>query len=147
MATKRSDAQSAPTSATRLTFTYVGREVRLEAAQSIAMRTPPSHALETRGERAGFWFELRDAADRVLYRRITDHPLRFSVEVRTDDPERPLAHEALDDPRGTFVLLAPDLPTAVYVVLVGSEPSPEGPRGPAVELARLPLRGERESPG
>lgn len=130
--------------ATRLTFSYTADEVRLVGRRSLEMRTPPSDDLGPMPESTGFWVELQDSSGRVLYRRITESPIRFSVEVRSDDPERPLERRAVEEPRGTFTLLVPDLPAAGSIVLFASRQGREGARGPAVEVARFDLRGEPE---
>jgi len=37
------------------------------------------------GKHGGFWMELRDARDRVLFHRVLDTPLGDSVEVHSPD--------------------------------------------------------------
>jgi hypothetical protein len=122
----------------RLVFAYEGDDVRLLSVERVEMRPLPSDELEPVEKTAGFWYELRDGAERTLYRRIAQHPTRTSTEVLTDDPERPLRRVDVSDPRGEFVLLAPDLDEAQTLVFVGS------PGGDAAtesrELARFPLK-------
>src|SRR5437016_3866771 len=61
----------------RLTFEYDGPAVRLVKRQRLEMLAPPSDPLTGYEGQSGFWFELQDAAGRVLYRRVLHHPLRY----------------------------------------------------------------------
>lgn len=122
----------------RLVFAYEGDDVRLLSAERVEMTPLPSDALEPVEKAAGFWYELRDGAERTLYRRIAQNPMRTSAELLTDDPDRPLRRVEIPDPGGEFVLLTPDLDDAQTLVFVGS------PSGRAAtesrELARFPLK-------
>jgi hypothetical protein len=122
----------------RLVFAYEGDVIRLVSTERVEMTPLPSDALEPVENRAGFWYELRDRGESLLYRRIAPLPMRTSAEVPTDDPDRPLRRIDIPDPRGEFVVLVPDLDDAEALVFVGS------PSGRAVtesrELARFALK-------
>lgn len=77
----------------------------------------------------GFWFELRDAGGALLWRHVTQHPLRGTVEIYSD--EQP---GLLDDDVGAPVasVAIPALAGADTVALMGS-PAAE-PDGEVVEL-------------
>lgn len=124
--------------AMRLTFSYEGSNVRLASMQRIEMLAPRSDPIRTQEGHAGFWYELRDAEGRTLYRRVIQNPIKFAFEVRSD-PERPLAWQKVSEPRGNFVLLMPDIEQAKMVVLFSSPLEPEGVPGPAKELTRFNL--------
>lgn len=124
----------------RLYFEYEGPDVRLVSAEAVEMTPPPSDALDESERLAGFWYELRDGNDRLLYRRVTHNPIRTSAEILSEDEQRPLARaELLGEVRGEFVLIAPNLDGAATVGLVGSG----GDRGAAAELARFELPPQR----
>lgn len=133
--------------ALRLMFSYEGRDVRLVSRQSVEMVTPPSDPIRVQEGQAGFWYELRDAEGRTLYRRVIQNPIKFAVEVRSDDPKRPLMWQKVSEPRGSFVLLMPDLKQAYTLVLFGSPPEPEAAAEPAKEIARFNLTQVPEGKG
>jgi hypothetical protein len=136
-----------PNRTLRLTFSYQGNQVQLISRQSVEMISPPSEPIVGEEEQAGFWYELRDAQDLILYRRAINNPIEFAVEVRTDDPERPLARQQITDPQGIFVLLMPDLTEARTLVIFSSPLEPEAAIAiaPARELARFNITQNPES--
>ena len=123
----------------RLTFSYEGSIVRMVSRQSVEMVPPPSDSLHVKEGQTGFWYELRDTKGNTLYRRVTQNPIKFAVEVRSDDWERPLNWESTKDPRGSFILLMPDLREAHTLVLFGSPPEPDKETEPAKEIYRFDL--------
>jgi hypothetical protein len=100
-----------------LTFSYRGSQVQLILMETIDMIVPPSLAITSQPPGSEFWYELHDGRGMPLYRRVQRNPLDSSVEVRTDDPERPLAHLDSGLAEGEFTLLLPNLPQARSVVL------------------------------
>jgi hypothetical protein len=143
--------QSAPNAsnrskrAIRLMFEYEGDQVRLVERWSMEKVIPPSDPTDARAKRnqSGFWVEVQGARNRTLYRLVRANPIETSVEVRTGDPDQPLARETVDQPRGTFFVLVPDLPGAEDVVLYSSPVDSRDARAatqPARELARFDLR-------
>lgn len=123
----------------RFTFSYRGANIKLESRQSIKMIAPPSDPLEVRDKRSGFWYELRDKENRVLYRRIIQNPVKYAVEVRSDKKDTPLVWENVKDPAGQFVLLTPELPEAESIVLVSSPFELDRANEEAVEITRFPV--------
>jgi hypothetical protein len=112
--------------ALRLGFTYQGGRVRLSSRQRVEVTTPPSDPTTGYGGESGFWYELRDADGRVLYRRVAESPIRFTVEVPVDDDlgASELARVPVPEPEGVFTLLVPDLEEARTLALVSSPLDP-----------------------
>jgi hypothetical protein len=126
--------------ALRLTFSFDGPQVQLILREPVEMTLPPSAQITDEPPGAAFWFEIHDAERSPLYRRTHRHPLDPTVEVRTGDPERPLAHVDSGRTSGTFTLMVPDLAEAQSVVLYGWDVPAERDREPApVELAHFPI--------
>ncbi|MDQ6907015.1 MAG: hypothetical protein M3176_09315 [Chloroflexota bacterium] len=126
----------------RLTFEYAGRAVRLVSRQSVEMVTPAPNPTPISEGQTGFWYELRDHAGRILYQRALHNPIRFDVEVFSNDPKEPIHRRPVDNPRGTFELLVPDTLEGDTVVIFSSPHDPERAAEPAVELSRVSLRQE-----
>lgn len=128
----------------RLTFSYEGSAVRLVSRQSVEMITPPSSPVVIREGQTGFWYELRDREGHPLYQRAAHNPIRFDVEVFSDDPQQSITRQKVDNPRGTFVLFVPDTPEGYSIVLFSSPLNPEEATQPAKELASFPVAREPE---
>jgi hypothetical protein len=136
-----------PQSALRLTFEYEGQEVRLVSQQRVAMLVPPPDQTGEEEEQAGFWFEVRDAEDRAVYRRAAQNPLRTDVEVFGPDPDAPFTHVEMPEPRGVFTLLVPDLENARTLALIGGPAGPAQTSSAAREIARFDLTAEPPTQG
>lgn len=130
-------APRGPGRALRLIFSYRGNRARLESQQAVEMMVPPSHPTYDHGKQSGFWFEMRDAEDRVLYRRALHNPLQTDLEAPSGDPTRPFTRVPVKDPQGTFVILVPAL-EAARSVRVCASPSDARTRA-AREIVRVPL--------
>ena len=103
--------------ALRLTFSYRRSRVQLVLIEAIDTIVPPSMDITDQPPGSDFWFELQDAKQTPIYRRVQRHPMSPSVEVRTDDPERPLAYVDSGREQGEFTLLVPSLAQARSVAL------------------------------
>ena len=129
--------------ALRLTFSFDGPKIQLMLMETVEMTLPPSVALSDEPPGGPFWYELQDRERLPLYRRTQRHPLDPSVEVRTGDPERPLAYRDSGRAAGTFTLLVPQLLEAQSVVLYEWLPPPDdderGGEPVPTELARFAL--------
>lgn len=110
--------------ALRVTFQYDGETFELSGIKRVNAIAPPSDNLSVGDRNSGFWYEVRDSSDRTLYRCIREIPNRYAVEVRSDDPIKPLKWEPLEKPQGVFVVLIPDLETAQNIVLFSSPIKP-----------------------
>lgn len=127
-------------SAIRLTFSFDGRAIEVVLREPVKMMLPPSAPLDDTSPRSAFWFELQDAGGKPLYRRSQRNPLDPRIEVRTGNPENPLAWVDSGRRSGTFTLLVPDLAAAEAVVLFDwAAPGKEVREPVRVELARFPF--------
>jgi hypothetical protein len=124
----------------RLTFSYEGDTVRLISRERLEMIPPPSEPVAIREGQSGFWYEVRDTDERILYQRVLQNPIQFDVEVFTSDPNQMLTRQRVANPRGVFVLTAPEIEGAATLVLFSSPLEPARSGQPATELARFDLR-------
>ncbi|MER6160376.1 peptidoglycan-binding protein, partial [Streptomyces sp. NPDC001868] len=139
------DPTPAEPRAMRLTFSYDsadwdagGPVVRFVSREDLRMLAPRGADPDDLPQgRSGFWYEVRDAAGRVLYWRSRHLPIAVVREV--PHPEDGLSTVALDNPRGTFELVAPVLPEGASVVLLSSPPDPARLTEPASEIFSLPI--------
>lgn len=128
-------AATVPQPAIRFLFDYEGTEVRLLSRQSMSMLLPPSDPLEGLEGFAGFWYELRDAKGKPLYRRIVRNPIQHLLEVHEEGAASPRTR-LVDLPQGVFTVLVPDLPDAQTLALCSS-PFTKA-YGPVADLATFP---------
>ncbi len=123
----------------RLRFALVGSQLHLLRREPRAMRALPSQPLperpgsDDRQQVTGHWIELRDADDRLLYRRVLHDPLGRSIEVRTGGSWRRTAVT----PRATFSVTVPHLENASSFTFHG--PAPDDPFGPSRRLGAFDL--------
>ena len=138
--------------AVRLTFAYKGDKVELVSQQRVEMRVPPTGPVRRGARQGGFWYELKDATNRTLYRHVMPNPIVRDVEVFTNEPKQPVRRQPVSEPEGVFTVLVPELRGGHAVTL--STIAPAAPwtrartrgraRGPATrakarELARVVL--------
>lgn len=143
METRTTEIQPRKPKTLRLTLHYEGDKVNLISQQVVDMICPPTDPLEYSEEEAGFWFMLRDRHEQILYRRIIQSPMQYAVEIRSNDPDRPLSWKTVNSPRGEFVLLLPALEEAATVSLFSSPFSLKEAMGPAREFATIPLERDQ----
>ena len=84
------------------------------------MIVPPSHPTYDSAQQSGFWFELRDAENRVLYRRTMHDPIQTEMEAPSGDPKRPFTRAPVKEPQGVFAVLVPALEAANSLVVLAS---------------------------
>jgi hypothetical protein len=128
----------------RVAIDYKGTVIRIAGSERVAMIAPPSVTTAPRKGQSGFWFELRDAAGRLLFHRALHNPIRTDVEVFSSDPSRSIARVPVAEPEGRFELLVPDVPGAQSLVLYGSPAEPAF--APAKELLRVDVAELRKAP-
>ena len=144
MDTRRKEIQGRKPKTVRLTLHYEGGKVNLISQNLVDMICPPSDPLEYSEEEAGFWFMARDQNEKILYRRVIQCPMQYAVEIRSNDPDRPLSLKTVNSPRGEFVLLLPALEEAVTVSLFSSPFSLKEAMEPAREIATIPLKRSQD---
>jgi hypothetical protein len=147
----RTESPKLPGRALRLIFSYKGTKAKLESQHAVEMIVPPSHPMDEDAPQSGFWFEVRDAQERVLYRRSLHDPMQSALEAPSGDPTRPFTRVAARDPEGTFVVLVPAL-DAAHVVTVRAGPLDAHTKD-VREIVRVSLKaggepgGTRDGPG
>lgn len=130
--------------ALRLIFNYQGTQVQLTSQQQVEMMAPPSDPIDEFEGRSGFWVELRDAEENLLYRQVMHNPIQLDHEAPSGDPEHPFTHVKNEAAEGTFMLIVPYLEQASTLVM-HSSPADE-PADPAKEIARIDLKQPRSKP-
>ncbi|HWQ46656.1 MAG TPA: hypothetical protein VN376_07305 [Longilinea sp.] len=134
--------ESAPLT-TRLVFSYDQNGIKLVDKRTLKMIAPPSDQLEVKGQQNGFWYEVKDAKQTTLYRRVIPNPIQQFVEVRSDNPDQPFTWAKVDKPAGMFVLFIPEIKTAQEVLLFSS-PIEAEKRAPAAILTRVSLKTDQK---
>ena len=138
------DAPQRPSRALRLIFSYKGGETRLESQQEVEMMALPSDPIDVYASRSGFWAELRDDRERVIYRRIFRSPIANEHEAPSGDPSRPFTRVASESDEGTFVVVVPQIEEAQALILCES-PAEERLHAPR-EITRVLLKEARQVP-
>ena len=106
--------------ALRYTFEFEGAAVRMLRQRRLDKQTVPYYAWEGADGESGFWVELRDTSQKVLYRRVMDDPT-FRYEAPVDD-KGALRTEAAGGRKGTFSVVVPYLPLARTLMVWASRP-------------------------
>ncbi len=135
-----SQVEEKPSKAIRMIFAFDGENVHLVSQQSVEMVLPHSDPVQGVEGHKGFWYELRDAQDRPLYRRVMHNPMQESVEVFSDNPERSVARQTVPNRKGIFVVVVPDTEEGHTVTLSSSPQRVQRTHQPAQEIARFALR-------
>jgi hypothetical protein len=127
-------------SAWRITFEYDRDTTRVLSQERVAMLAPPDDAALLRQGEAGYWVEIRDAANKVVYRQVLHEPIRTDEEVFPEDPSNPIRRAPVAHPQGVFEVVVPDLARGHTLVLHGrASPAELRERGPR-QLVRARLR-------
>jgi len=133
-------SEGKPAKAVRLVFSFDGDHVTLLSQQPVEMVLPPSDPVEGTAGQKGFWYELRDAQDRPLYRKVMHHPMREDVEVFSNDPQQhSVARQIVPNRKGVFVALVPDTENGHTVTLSSSPRRVALAHQPATVMARFAL--------
>jgi hypothetical protein len=126
--------------AVRMIFSFDGEHVHLVSQQSVEMVLPPSDPVGGIEGQKGFWYELRDAQDRPLYRRVMHNPMQEDVEVFSEDPRQSVARQTVPNRKGVFVVVVPDTAEGQTVTLSSSPRRIQPAHQPAREIARFALQ-------
>jgi hypothetical protein len=106
--------------AIRLTFVKQGDQLRLHSKIAVDTIVPPDGPAAQPSDR-GFWLELRDSADRTVFRRVLHNPLPQDIEVFSPDVNQTVARVPMAPAESVFSVLVPDTPAAESVTLFSSE--------------------------
>jgi hypothetical protein len=119
----------------RLTFRVADGEVRLVSYERLDMICPPSFGERPEaGKHGGFWMELHDASDRVLFHRVLNTPLGDSVAVHSPDGKIQRVFGAVNE--NVFEVLLPDDSKAKTIAFMGESLEPATVRKEQVAAAR-----------
>jgi hypothetical protein len=119
----------------RLTFRVADGKVSLVSYERLDMICPPSIGQRPEaGKHGGFWMELRDVNNRVLFYRFLSNPLGDSVEVHS--PDGKIQRIFGDTRENIFEVLLPDDRNARTIVLMGESLIPVTSRREKVAAAR-----------
>ena len=106
--------------AVRLTFDYIGESaLRLVGVRHLDKRALLSDAIDGEGQ-AGFWIELRDRDDRVVYRRIMDNPT--TRHEGPSDERGGITNRQPVSTSGTFSVVVPEIAGARRFLVMASRP-------------------------
>ena len=124
-----------PTRVFRLWFALEGSEVKILRFRVLTMQAPPSepiHSPKSNEGLTGAWIEVRDAAQRCLWRQTLYNPFGTRGEVRTDAGG---FLNAAILPHGSLTVLVPELPEARHLAIFSSPLDPRRRFEPADQIA------------
>jgi len=123
---KRAVEENANPLTTRLTFSYSGDKIQLVSKRTFNKIPPASDRLLSKEDEIGYWFEVKNAKNITLFRRVIQNPIRQFAEIRSDNANRPFTWERVSTPTGVFVIQFPEIEKATEVVLFGAFPKDNG---------------------
>jgi len=133
-----------PKASWRLTFAHDGNQFRIVQRQRVEMITPVKDRARTvEGRAAGFWLELRDDKDEVLFQ--SDIARLLGAQRESFAPDGTIQQHIGPVSQRRFDVLVPDHPEARTVSLLAPSPSvsmASWASAPAREVARFPLRDD-----
>lgn len=122
-----------------LLFTYTGPTISLVDEQPVDAPWLASEDTGPLSGEPGFWYELRDTNDAVVWRHSAVHPLWFESEGPANEAGE-MTWRPDPAPSGGFAAQVPLLDVATRLALVGSPPLGADP-GPVADLAVFELGG------
>jgi hypothetical protein len=127
--------------AIRLTFSYTNNEIKLISKQIIKKVLPPSFSIDDSKDYSGFWYQVTDDAQRILYLQVIHDPVRVYAEIFSNNPEdESISRKKIENIQGTFTILLPEIPDASKMAIFASPFDPELINEPAKEIFQLSLR-------
>jgi hypothetical protein len=121
----------------RFSMTYDGAVLAMNDVTNTEMRVGPSDQTGDMSGVTGFWYELRDANEAVLFRRITSNPMSPYAEIPI--AEGSFTRGTRNDTAGAFDITTPALGDATTLVIFGSEPIDDDQGNAAVALVTIEL--------
>jgi hypothetical protein len=122
----------------RITLSYEGKTVKLEAATRLEMIALPSIHTEGAEKESGSWVTLEDRQGHALYRRPIGNPFGGTREM-LGGADREFSQVKVTSSEGTIELLLPDMPGAVSAVIYASETEGANAYGPAQPVAKASM--------
>lgn len=121
----------------RLTFSYTGSEIHLTDIERLEMVIPPSEVNYVQEGQVGFWVELRDNDENVLYQRVMHNPLRNEMEVYDENNTELPRWVRVNRSEVIFEILVPYIAYGQQLVIFSSPL--ERIFEPATEIARFKI--------
>jgi hypothetical protein len=121
----------------RFSLTYDGAALAVNEVSGAEMRVGPSDQTDDMSYVTGFWYELRDANETVLFRRITSNPMSPHAEIASEEGD--FTRGTRDDTAGDFDIITPALADAATLVIFGPDPFDDEQGNAAVALATFEL--------
>jgi hypothetical protein len=118
-----------------LTFRSTDDAIELADVQQVIQWVPPSEYLEERGDRSGYWLELRNAAGAPLFREDLPPTLGEDYEIFPEDPAGEIVRRPGTRRTHTFTIVVPEMTEAQQLALVGSPVVAERRSEAAADLA------------
>jgi hypothetical protein len=122
----RADEENVNPLTTRLTFSYSEDKIQLVSKRTFNKIPPVSDRLISKEREIGSWFEVKDARNITLFRRVIQNPMKQFAEIRSDNANRPFTWEKVNKPSGVFVIQFPEIEEATEVVLFSAFPRASG---------------------
>ena len=142
-------AQPPPTESVRLIFEFEGSEIRLVSRQPVDVVPPVGEPVAGFEAEMGFWAELRDAEEGVLFRGLVPDPMAQFPEVFSEEPDQTISRAATPLEKGAFTVVVPSVPEADHLSFVRTAPPPgaEALGLEAVSTGEIARFSLKESPG
>lgn len=122
--------------ALRYTFAFDTTSLRMLRRLALDKQTVASLDWEAVAGESGFWVELRDASDQLLYRRVLDDPA-YRLEGPINDNGAMRAVPPAPGRTGTFSVVVPYTPDTTRLVIMASRP-PDAPAAAIVNITVEP---------
>lgn len=106
--------------ALRLTFEFENAQMRVLRRRQLNKQTAPSHTWDGAEGESGFWVEVRDTANAVLYRRVMDDPFYRLEGPSNDTGQLRIADVATR--KGTFSVVVPVVIGSHTLIVMASRP-------------------------
>jgi hypothetical protein len=128
----------------RLTFQYEHEHIELIDKKQFNIIALPSIGIKPEaGKNSGFWIELCDSDNRVIYYRVLHNPIPYTVESYS--PDQKIHIRQVESIKGKFEILIPDIPEATKILLYSSPLNLERSLEPAREIASFTLQQKSNS--
>lgn len=120
----------------RLTFAYDETSLQLIRSQRIEKVSPPTLTPPPQEGQPGYWFEVRDANERLLYHRVLHDPFQITLEVFSEPPQESITRVPNPNRSGELMVLVPDPANAATFIFYGPPMNAKSESEPAHELVR-----------